>query len=189
MTTTELLPDEDEFRGEVVAFLRATLPLKGERGGGANEGSGVARAKAYQGALAQAGLAGLTWPPEYGGRGLPGRYQRIFDLEAQAFRVPPRALDIGLGMCGPALLVHATDQQKGAYIPPLLRGEHVWCELFSEPGAGSDLSSVQTRARRDGDEFVVDGQKVWTSGAQHSDYAACLTRTDPSSPSARASPC
>ena len=75
-------------------------------------------------------------------------------------------------------LVHAGEEQKRALVPSLLRGEHVWCELFSEPGAGSDLSSVQTRARRDGDEFIVDGQKVWTSGAHHSDYAACLARTD-----------
>ncbi len=85
-------------------------------------------------------------------------------------------------MCGPTLLVHASEEQKREFIPPLLRGEHVWCELFSEPGAGSDLSSVQTRARLDGGEFVVDGQKVWTSGAQHSDYAACLTRSDPARP-------
>ena len=85
-------------------------------------------------------------------------------------------------MCGPTILAHATDEQKRAFIPPLLRGDHVWCELFSEPGAGSDLSSVQTRARRDGDEFVLDGQKVWTSGAQHSDYAACLARSDPARP-------
>ncbi len=85
-------------------------------------------------------------------------------------------------MCGPTILAHATPEQKQAFIPPLLRGDHVWCELFSEPGAGSDLSSVQTRARRDGDEFVLDGQKVWTSGAQHSDYAACLVRSDPARP-------
>ena len=85
-------------------------------------------------------------------------------------------------MCGPTLLMHASEEQKQAFIPPLLRGEHVWCELFSEPGAGSDLSSVQTRARRDGDEFVLQGQKVWTSGAQHSDYAACLVRTDSTRP-------
>ena len=85
-------------------------------------------------------------------------------------------------MCGPTLLVHASEEQKQALVPPLLRGEHIWCELFSEPGAGSDLSSVQTRARLDGDEFVLDGQKVWTSGAQHSDYAACLTRSDPARP-------
>ena len=85
-------------------------------------------------------------------------------------------------MCGPTILAHATDEQKRALIPPLLRGEHVWCELFSEPGAGSDLASVQTRAVRDGDTWVLDGQKVWTSGAQHSDFAACLARTDPDRP-------
>ena len=176
------LPEEEDFRQEVLAFLGAVLPPKGATTDGDGEKSGVARAVAYQGALAEAGLAGITWPVEYGGRGLPGRFQRIFDREAKAFRVPPRALEIGLGMCGPTLLVHASEEQKHALIPPLLRGEHVWCELFSEPGAGSDLSSVQTRARLDGSEFVVDGQKVWTSGAQHSDFAACLTRTDPERP-------
>ncbi|MGA2473041.1 MAG: acyl-CoA dehydrogenase family protein [Acidimicrobiales bacterium] len=172
--------DEEDFRAEVLGFLRATLPPKGaavETGG-----TGVTRAVAFQRARAEAGLAGITWPTEYGGRGLPGRFQRIFDREAKGFQVPPRALEIGLGMCGPTLLVHASEEQKRALIPPLLRGEHIWCELFSEPGAGSDLSSVQTRARLDGDEFVLDGQKVWTSGAQHSDYAACLTRTDPARP-------
>jgi alkylation response protein AidB-like acyl-CoA dehydrogenase len=190
--------DEAEFRAEVLAFLRATLPPKGARatppakggettppakgGGATTEGTGVGRAVAYQRALAAAGLAGITWPTAYGGRGLPHRYQRILDGEARAFRVPPRALEIGLGMCGPTLLVHASEEQKRTLLPPLLRGEHIWCELFSEPGAGSDLSSVQTRARLDGDEFVVDGQKVWTSGAQHSDYAACLVRSDPTRP-------
>ncbi len=174
------LPDEEAFRQEVLTFLQATLPPRDatpESGG-----VGVTRAVAYQRKLAAARLAGITWPIEYGGRGLPGRYQRIYDHEAKAFRVPPRALEIGLGMCGPTLLVHASEEQKRAFIPPLLRGEHVWCELFSEPGAGSDLSSVQTRARLDGSEFVVDGQKLWTSGAQHSDYAACLTRSDPARP-------
>ena len=177
------VPDEEDFRQEVLVFLRSTLAEKGAaaRESG-NEGTGVAQAVAYQRALAEAGLAGIAWPAEYGGRGLPNRFQRIFDREAKAFRVPPRALEIGLGMCGPTLLVYASDEQKRALIPPLLRGEHVWCELFSEPGAGSDLSSVQTRARLDGSEFVVDGQKVWTSGAQHSDYAACLTRSDPARP-------
>lgn len=174
------LPDDEQFRTEVLAFLTATLPLKGSAV--VAEGAGVTRAVAFQRALAGAGLAGITWPAEYGGRGLPGRYQRIFDREAKAFRVPPRALEIGLGMCGPTILAHATDEQKRTFIPPLLRGEHVWCELFSEPGAGSDLSSVQTRARLDGNEFVLDGQKVWTSGAQHSDYAACLARSDAARP-------
>ena len=190
----EASPDEDEFRAEVLTFLRAALPAKGrkgpgqadnqDQGGGPGQadGRGIARAVAFQRALSEARLAGITWPAEYGGRGLTGRYQRIFDQEARAFQVPPRSLEIGLGMCGPTVLVHGSEEQKRTLVPPLLRGEHVWCELFSEPGAGSDLSSVQTRARRDGDEFVVDGQKVWTSGAQHSDYAACLTRTDTSRP-------
>ena len=178
------LPSEEAFRQEVLTFLRATLPAKGDESSGVVSfgGSGLSRSVAFQRQLAEAGLAGITWPAEYGGRGLPGRYQRLYDREAKAFQVPPRSLEIGLGMCGPTLLVHASEEQKRAFIPPLLRGEHVWCELFSEPGAGSDLSSVQTRARRDGDEFVLDGQKVWTSGAQHSDYAACLVRTDPSRP-------
>ena len=172
--------DEAEFRSEVRAFLDATLPRKGTR---AQFGAdGVTRAKQYQHRLAEAGYAGITWPKEYGGAGLPGRFQRIFDREATAFQLPPRALDIGLGMCGPTILVHATDAQKRALIPPLLRGDHVWCELFSEPGAGSDLASVQTRARRDGDMWILDGQKMWTSGAQHSDFAVCLSRTDPDRP-------
>jgi alkylation response protein AidB-like acyl-CoA dehydrogenase len=189
-------PDEEAFRRQVVAFLEAAVPRKGAAKGAAAvtrsgdgaggvamaDPSGVAKATSYQRALADAGLAGITWPLEYGGRGLSRRYQGIFDEEAKAYQMPPRALEIGLGMCGPTILLHASEVQKAAFIPPLLRGEHVWCELFSEPGAGSDLSSVQTRARRDGDEFVVDGQKLWTSGAQHSDYAACLTRTDPQRP-------
>jgi alkylation response protein AidB-like acyl-CoA dehydrogenase len=185
MTETEI-PGEEAFRAEVLEFLGAALPLKGSVEVAAPPddalGSGLQRAVNYQRRLADAGLAGITWPAAYGGRGLPERYQRIFDREARRFQVPPRSLEIGLGMCGPTIVVHGTDEQKRAFIPPLLRGEHIWCELFSEPAAGSDLSSVQTRARRDGDEFVLDGQKVWTSGAQHSDYAACLARSDPSRP-------
>jgi alkylation response protein AidB-like acyl-CoA dehydrogenase len=189
-TETAALPDEEVFRAEVLAFLEATLPRKGEAarakartGAGAKPwGSGVTRAVAFQRALAEAGLAGITWPAECGGRDLPWRYQRIYEREAKAFQVPPRSLEIGLGMCGPTILAHATQEQKLTFIPPMLRGDHVWCELFSEPGAGSDLSSVQTRARLDGEEFVLNGQKVWTSGAQHSDYAACLVRSDPARP-------
>lgn len=172
--------DEEQFRIEAHAFLEATLPRKGVPT--RPEADGVTRAKAYQRQLADAGFAGITWPQQYGGRGLPGRFQRLFDREAGAFQLPPRALEIGLGMCGPTMLVHATEEQKLALIPPLLRGDHVWCELFSEPGAGSDLASVQTRAHCDGDTWVLDGQKVWTSGAQHSDFAACLARSDPDRP-------
>ena len=172
--------NEVRFRAEARAFLAETLPRKGTPVN--SHASGVTRAKEYQRRLADAGYAGITWPEEYGGRGLPGRFQRLFDQEAAAFQTPPKALEIGLGMCGPTILVHGTEEQKRAILPPLLRGEQVWCELFSEPGAGSDLASVQTRAVLDGDVWVVDGQKVWTSGAQHSDVAACLTRTDPDRP-------
>jgi alkylation response protein AidB-like acyl-CoA dehydrogenase len=172
--------DEAAFAAAARAFLAATLPRKGERGSAG--GSGVARAKDYQRRLAEAGFAGITWPEPYGGRGLPQRFQRAFDREAAAFQLPPRALEIGLGMCAPTILAYGTEEQKRALLPAMLRGEHVWCELFSEPGAGSDLAGVQTRAVRDGDVFVVTGQKVWTSGAQHADFAACLTRTDPDRP-------
>ncbi len=172
--------DEEQFRLDARAFLEATLPRKGRATGAA--GNAVTRAKEYQSRLARAGFAGITWPSRYGGRGLPARFQRIFDAEAAAFHLPPRTLEIGLGMCGPTILAHATEEQKRALVPPLLSGEHVWCELFSEPGAGSDLASVQMRARRDGDSWVLDGQKVWTSGAQHSDFAACLARSDPDRP-------
>jgi alkylation response protein AidB-like acyl-CoA dehydrogenase len=172
--------DEDQFRTEAVSFLEATVPRKGAPM--PTRSNGVTRAKAFQRQLAEAGLAGITWPKAYGGRGLPGRFQRIYDREAAGFQLPPKALEIGLGMCGPTILAHASEAQKATFIPPLLRGEHVWCELFSEPGAGSDLAGVQTRAIRDGDSWVLDGQKVWTSGAQHSDFAACLARTDPERP-------
>ncbi len=178
------MPGEAEFRREVLDFLQATLPpSSGERSGVVSfGGAGLSRSVAYQRRLADAGLAGITWPTPYGGRGLPERYQRIYDHEAKAFQIPPRSLEVGLSMCGPTLLTHSSEEQKMAFIPSLLRGDHVWCELFSEPGAGSDLSSVQTRARRDGDTFVLDGQKVWTSGAQYSDFAACLVRTDSTRP-------
>jgi len=177
---TEEAPDQEHFRQEARAFLEATLPRRGDPMRSSEPA--VMRAKTFQRHMAKAGFAGITWPRPYGGRGLDGRFQRIFDGEAAAFQVPPRALEIGMGMCGPTILTHGTEAQKRTLIPPLLRGDHVWCELFSEPGAGSDLASVQTRARRDGDMWILDGQKVWTSGAQHSDLAACLARTDPDLP-------
>ena len=177
-------PSEEAFRQEVLTFLEATLPAKGDEASGVISfgGSGLSRSVAYQRQLADAGLAGITWPAEYGGRGLPGRYQRIYDREAKAFQVPPRSLEIGLGMCGPTLLVHASEEQKKTFIPPLLRGDHVWCELFSEPGrrlGPLERADAGPAGRR---RVRPAGQKVWTSGAQHSDYAACLVRTDPARP-------
>ena len=177
---TVALPDETQFVREARAFLDATLLPKGASPSSSDDA--VTRAKQLQRQLFDADFGAITWPVDYGGRGLPRRYQRLFDRELAAFQAPPRVLDIGLGMVGPAILVHGSEEQKRRFVPPLLRGEHVWCELFSEPGAGSDLASVQMRATRDGDTWILDGQKVWTSGAQHSDYAACIARTDPEQP-------
>ena len=140
---------EEAFRQEVLTFCEATLPRKGDEASGVVSfgGSGLSRSVAYQRQLADAGLAGITGRPSTAGVGSRGAINAS-TTEAKAFQIPPRSLEIGLGMCGPTLLVHASEEQKQAFIPPLLRGDHVWCELFSEPGAGSDLSSVQTRARQ-----------------------------------------
>ena len=108
--------------------------------------------------------------------------QAIFDAEQASFDVSTGVFAVGIGMVGPTLIAHGSQQQKDRYLGPLLRGEEIWCQLFSEPGAGSDLAGLSTKAVLDGDEWVVDGQKVWTSGAQHSDMAILLARTDTSVP-------
>ncbi|WP_169588888.1 acyl-CoA dehydrogenase family protein [Antrihabitans stalactiti] len=138
----------------------------------------VARNRECQGLLFDAGFAGLSWPTEYGGQGLGLREQIAFNEEARVFDLPLVAFIIGLGMCGPTILAAGTDEQKRRYIEPMLRGEEIWCQLFSEPGAGSDVAGLRTRAIRDGDEWVLNGQKVWTSGAHHSEFGIVLARTD-----------
>lgn len=139
----------------------------------------LAVAKRFQAALYDAGLAGLTWPAEYGGQGLTAAEQQVFQEEAADYDLPTGVFLISMGMCGPTLVDLGTHEQKTRYLPPLLRGEEVWCQLFSEPGAGSDVASLQARAVRDGDSWLVNGQKVWTSGAQDADFGALLARTDP----------
>jgi alkylation response protein AidB-like acyl-CoA dehydrogenase len=142
----------------------------------------LAAAKRFQAALHDAGFAGLTWPTEYGGQGLGQREQLAFNDVAKAFDLPVRPFVVGLGMCGPTLVDLGTEQQKSRYLRPLARGEEIWCQLFSEPGAGSDVASLQTKAVRDGDEWVLDGQKVWTTAAHLADYGAVLARTNPDVP-------
>jgi alkylation response protein AidB-like acyl-CoA dehydrogenase len=142
----------------------------------------VRRCKEWQHTLHANGWAGITWPEEFGGRGGTGVEQAIFDAEQASFDVSTGVFAVGIGMVGPTLIAHGSQQQKDRYLGPLLRGEEIWCQLFSEPGAGSDLAGLSTKAVLDGDEWVVDGQKVWTSGAQHSDMAILLTRTDTSVP-------
>jgi len=146
------------------------------------EASRLEQARRWQAVKHAAGWAGITWPTEYGGR--PGTLidNLIFQTEEARFDVPHDALLVGLGWCGPAVLQHGTREQRHRLLPPLLRGEEVWCQLFSEPGAGSDLAGLSTTAVADGDEWVIDGQKVWTTFAHRSDWGLCIARHDPDAP-------
>jgi alkylation response protein AidB-like acyl-CoA dehydrogenase len=132
-----------------------------------------------------AGLAWIHFPEGLGGLGLPRPSQAVVDAELRAAGAPdnqPRRIGIGLGMAAPTILRHGTDEQKRRFLRPLWTGEEAWCQLFSEPGAGSDLASVATRARRDGDDWLLTGQKVWTSSAHNARWAILLARTDPDVP-------
>jgi alkylation response protein AidB-like acyl-CoA dehydrogenase len=142
----------------------------------------VRRGKAWQRTLFENGWAGIAWPKEYGGLGGTPVQARIFAREQARFDVDVGVFAVGIGMVGPTLIAHGTDAHKQRYLPALLRGDEVWCQLFSEPGAGSDLAGLRTRAARDGDEWVVNGQKVWSSGAHHSELGILLARTDPNAP-------
>jgi len=178
----------DQFRARVRAFLQEHADPIGatdadERSD--RDDATVARAKAFQGALADAGLAALTYPRELGGAGLDAEHQKVFNEESADYELPSRQFMIGLGMCAPVLLEFGTTEQQRRYLPPLLRADTVWCQLFSEPGAGSDVASLQTKAERDGDEWVVNGQKVWTSGAHYSDFGLLVARTNPDVPKHR----
>jgi alkylation response protein AidB-like acyl-CoA dehydrogenase len=150
-----------------------------------DEARALKSATEYQRALFEAGLAGLTWPAEHGGRGLSSDAQTIFQEEAAAYAVPRVTFGVAINMVGPVIIAHGTTEQRDRHLPAILNGEETWCQLFSEPGAGSDLAGLRTRAVRDGDELVVNGQKVWTSGAQYADFGLLLARTDIDAPKHR----
>ncbi len=152
----------------------------------AEEQADVDAARTWAQTVYDAGFGWLTGPPAYGGRGLPRDYQRIYQGVAKEYRSPSMSVyGIGLGMVAPTILAHATEEVKQATLRPMHRGDLIGCQLFSEPGSGSDLASLQTRAERDGDEWVVNGQKVWTSGAHLSDLGEIICRTDPEQPKHR----
>ncbi len=142
----------------------------------------VKRCREWQGVLAEGGWAGITWPRAYGGRGAPPIHQVIFNQEQARYGVSSGAFAIALGMVGPTILAHGTEEQKVRYLPAMLRGDELWCQLFSETEAGSDLANLSTRAVRDGDTWVVDGQKVWTSSAERAEWGILLARTDLDAP-------
>jgi alkylation response protein AidB-like acyl-CoA dehydrogenase len=142
----------------------------------------VARSKAWQAAKHAAGYVGITWPKAVGGQGLGPMQQIIFNQEESRSYVPTGLYSIGLGMCIPTVFSHGNADVIARYVPKALNGEEVWCQLFSEPAAGSDLASIRTRAVRDGDDWVINGQKVWTSFAHKSDFGIVVTRTHPEAP-------
>ncbi len=143
-------------------------------------------ARAWAQTTFDAGFGWITGPPAYGGRGLTRDHQRAYNAVATDYKIPSQAVfGIGLGMVAPTILAHATEEVREAYLKKMYRGDIVACQLFSEPGAGSDLASLQTKAVRDGDEWMVTGQKVWTSGAQLSDIGEIICRTDPDLPKHR----
>ncbi len=138
--------------------------------------------RAWSTKLYEAGYAGLTWPVAYGGAGAPHTHQAIFLEESARAEAPEHIGIIGLGMAGPTIMAHGTDDQKEARLANILSGREVWCQGFSEPGAGSDLASLRTRGELDGEELVVNGQKVWSSFAHIADFCILLVRSDPRAP-------
>jgi alkylation response protein AidB-like acyl-CoA dehydrogenase len=172
---------EAAFRIEVRAWLDANAP-KRIRGSGREQVMKMADAKAWQAKKADAGYACLTWPREWGGGGRSSIEQVIFGREEAELGLDYAYFTIGLGMCVPTVIAFADDATKTRFVRPAVRGDEVWCQLFSEPGAGSDVAASRTRAVRDGDDWVLNGQKVWTSGAHYSDFGVVLVRTDPEAP-------
>ncbi|HEX4906622.1 MAG TPA: acyl-CoA dehydrogenase family protein [Acidimicrobiales bacterium] len=186
--TTET-PELAAFRDKVRAFLAEHAPKRQKRSDDEEDTfeatvADVPTQKAFQAALYDAGLAGITWPKPWG-QGLTSEFQRVFNEEAAGYELPTSMYTIGLGMVIPTMLEFGTDEQRERYVAKALRGEEVWSQLFSEPGAGSDVASLQTKAERDGDEWIINGQKVWTTGAQLSDYGAIIARTNPDNPKHR----
>jgi alkylation response protein AidB-like acyl-CoA dehydrogenase len=182
-------PEEAAFRSQAREFLAANAETLPERAvapsaivaewSSEEELERLEDARRWQHVKFAAGWAGIAWPSRYGGRDGTLIQELIFRQEESQFDVPHDALVVGTGWCGRAVLQHGSETQRSRFIEPLLSGEHVWCQLFSEPGAGSDLAGLATTATQDGDEWVLNGQKVWTTFAHRSDWGLCIARHDP----------
>jgi alkylation response protein AidB-like acyl-CoA dehydrogenase len=181
-------PQEAAFRKKARAWLEQNAtPRKPDDAGGDELGeredpAAIAAAKAWQAKKFDQGWAVLTWPKEYGGQGLGRVESVVFNQEEAKFKTPINIYGIGLGMLGPTLMAHGTPEQKERYLRDMARGQVVWCQLFSEPAAGSDLAGLRTSAVRDGSDWVLNGQKIWSTGAHYSDWGMIVTRSDPDAP-------
>jgi alkylation response protein AidB-like acyl-CoA dehydrogenase len=179
-------PDQAEYRARVRAWLdehRDDAPVLRGKGAIEDEDEAIAAHRAWQRKLAEAGYVGITWPKEYGGQGLGPLEQVISNQEINRAGVPGIIDGIGVGMLGPTIIAHGTEEQKQRYLAPMLHADEVWCQLFSEPAAGSDLAGIQSRAvQQDDGSWKLNGQKVWTTNAQFASYGLLLARTDPDVP-------
>src|SRR5437870_13794948 len=177
-------PEELAFQREVRAWLKRNVPKRqrDERPIEFGDPRRIAEAKAWQRKVYEAGYLALAWPREWGGQGADVMRQTIVNEEVVRARAPGLIGLLGLSIVGPTLIQHGRQEQRRRHLPKILTAEEIWCQGYSEPGAGSDLASLRTRADLRGDEFVVNGQKVWTSNAQYADWMFCLVRTDPDAP-------
>jgi alkylation response protein AidB-like acyl-CoA dehydrogenase len=173
-------PEQLAFREKVRGWLEEHASEAPPRTGASDDTAYIDSRRAWQRKLAEAGLAGQTWPKEFGGQGRGPIEQVITNQELARAEVPGILDVIGIGMLGPCIIAHGSDDQKSRYLGPMLHGDEVWCQLFSEPAAGSDLAAVQTRAKENEDgSYTLNGQKVWTTNAQFASYGLLLARTDP----------
>jgi len=177
-------PDEERFRDELRTWLTANAPAARAAKAASEEDNRdqIRHLREWQRKVYDGGWAGLSWPKEYGGRGASVIEQAIFNEELARCGAPPMINVIGLAMAGPTIIALGTEEQKKRYLPPILSGEEIWCQGFSEPNAGSDVASLGTKATRDGDCFIVNGQKIWTSYAHYSSWCLLLVRTDSTGP-------
>ena len=171
-------PEEARFREEASSWLAENAPTDDAF----RALSPLEQAKVWQKRKYDAGWACIGWAPDFGGRGASAIEEVIWRQEESQYDLPANFFLIGQGMIGPTLMAWASDEDKARFLPQLASGEEVWCQLFSEPAGGSDLAALRTRAERDGDDWVINGQKIWTSGAHYSDYGVIVVRTDPTVP-------
>jgi len=173
-------PEQAAFRKKVQEWLEQNIDSNAERSrDGMESESALLEAREWQAITYDAGWACQTWPTEYGGRGATPIEQVIWSQEVAKYPTREGFFAIGIGNCGPAIMLYGSDEQKKTLLPRMARADDIWCQMFSEPDAGSDVAGLKTRAEKHGDKWLINGQKIWTSQAQYSEYGVVLTRTDP----------